>query len=256
MCARSVGACPPPSRRSTNSAGARCRAHDRRLVDQHLHLLARGALPGDGYAIPSRPSPMRCAGAGDDRQSPPLPGQLPDRVRAAAADDLMLSTAAGRESGYIAVHRYARTIRRIRRLISPPTWSDHDRAPAPVGRWGKMHPRCRLPAHRVPRFDRFVAVRDQFDPDRVFCQRLPGPGLGPDPSAASEHGGPLSVRAARPSARSSLSQAAFMASSRSCGAASRARRRSEPSCNCCRVSGVTGDLRGPRLCVRRARRSG
>ena len=33
---------------------------------------------------------------------------FPIEVRAAAADDLMLSTAAGRESGYIAVHRYAK----------------------------------------------------------------------------------------------------------------------------------------------------
>lgn len=91
---------------------------------------------------------------------------FPIEVRTAAADNLFLSTAHGRESGYIAVHRY---------------WKDRDDDYFPEaeavlaahgGRphWGKMHT---LTAdslrERYPRFDDFVAVRDRLDPDRVFA---------------------------------------------------------------------------------------
>lgn len=90
---------------------------------------------------------------------------FPVEVRAAAADELLLSTAHGRESGYIAVHRY---------------WRDPDREyfreaeailAAHAGRphWGKMNTRTADQLREVyPRFDDFVAVRDRLDPDRAF----------------------------------------------------------------------------------------
>jgi L-gulono-1,4-lactone dehydrogenase len=90
---------------------------------------------------------------------------FPVEVRAAAADDLMLSTAAGRESGYIAVHRYH---------ADPPdgyfgdveqVLVDHGGRP----HWGKMHTRDDAYLRSVyPRFDEFLAVRQELDPDRVF----------------------------------------------------------------------------------------
>ncbi len=91
---------------------------------------------------------------------------FPIEVRASAADDLWLSTASGRATGYIAAHRfwkddpteYFREIEAIMR--------DHEGRP----HWGKMHGRTAddlRPAY--PRFDDFLAVRDRLDPDRVFA---------------------------------------------------------------------------------------
>ena len=90
---------------------------------------------------------------------------FPVEVRFAAADDLWLSTAHGRASGYIAVHQY------IRR--------DHERYFAAVeaiarsvdGRphWGKLHDRDAASLRTTyPRFDDFVALRDKLDPNRIF----------------------------------------------------------------------------------------
>lgn len=91
---------------------------------------------------------------------------FPIEVRAAAADDLMLSTAHGRESGYIAVHRYWRDPEDSYFREAEAVLAAHDGRP----HWGKMHT---LTAddlrERYPRFDDFVAVRDVLDPDRLFA---------------------------------------------------------------------------------------
>jgi len=90
---------------------------------------------------------------------------FPVEVRFAAPDDLWLSTAHGRASGYIAVHQY------IRR--------DHETYFAAVeaiarsvdGRphWGKLHNRDADSLRTTyPRFDDFVALRDKLDPKRTF----------------------------------------------------------------------------------------
>ncbi|MGW6032984.1 D-arabinono-1,4-lactone oxidase [Gordonia terrae] len=94
---------------------------------------------------------------------------FPIEVRAAAADDLMLSTASGRTSGYIAVHRYHR---------DDPADSDAYFADVEAiltgfgGRphWGKMHTRDAEYLRGVySRFDEFRSVRDRYDPSRVFA---------------------------------------------------------------------------------------
>ncbi len=91
--------------------------------------------------------------------------EFPVEVRVAAGDDLWMSTAYGRDTGYLAVHRYWR--------------ADHHAYFAAVeqvmqgfgGRphWGKLHT---LDAgalrQRYPRFDDFVALRDRLDPERRF----------------------------------------------------------------------------------------
>ncbi|NDK90848.1 FAD-binding protein [Gordonia desulfuricans] len=93
---------------------------------------------------------------------------FPIEVRAAAADDLMLSTASGRNSGYIAVHRYinddaadtAAYFADVEAIMTA-----HDGRP----HWGKMHTRdAAYLRSAYPRFDEFLAVRDRLDPDRVF----------------------------------------------------------------------------------------
>jgi FAD/FMN-containing dehydrogenase len=90
---------------------------------------------------------------------------FPVEVRSAAADDTWLSTAFGRETGYIAVHRYFRErpdayFRAVEEIMSA-----HDGRP----HWGKMHYRDAASLQALyPRFDDFLAVRDRLDPDRLF----------------------------------------------------------------------------------------
>jgi FAD-linked oxidoreductase len=101
---------------------------------------------------------------------------FPVEVRATAADDTWLSTAYGRESGYIAVHRYYREdpteyFDAVERIMLAHEGRPH---------WGKMHG---LGAddlrERYPRFDDFLAVRDRLDPDRVFANAYLRRVLGP-----------------------------------------------------------------------------
>ncbi|MGW0039990.1 D-arabinono-1,4-lactone oxidase [Gordonia sp. NPDC003376] len=93
---------------------------------------------------------------------------FPIEVRAAAADDLMVSTASGRTSGYIAVHRYvnddsadtAAYFADVEAIMTAREGRPH---------WGKMHTRDADYLRSVyPRFDDFLAIRDRLDPDRVF----------------------------------------------------------------------------------------
>ena len=90
---------------------------------------------------------------------------FPIEVRSAAADDLWMSTASGRASGYIAFHRYHREdpteyFRTIEHIMKTYGGRPH---------WGKMHNRDAESLRAAyPRFDDFVAVRDRLDPQRVF----------------------------------------------------------------------------------------
>ena len=93
---------------------------------------------------------------------------FPIEVRAAAADGLMLSTASGRDSGYIAVHRYHRDhpgatqayFRDVEDIMVAHEGRPH---------WGKMHTRDADYLRGVyPRFGDFLDVRDRLDPDRTF----------------------------------------------------------------------------------------
>lgn len=90
---------------------------------------------------------------------------FPVEVRVASADDLWLSTAQGRPTGYIAVHRYWRE--------DPTEYFDaveqimlrHEGRP----HWGKMHSLDAAQLReRYPRFDDFTALRDRLDPTRMF----------------------------------------------------------------------------------------
>ncbi|MCW4457940.1 D-arabinono-1,4-lactone oxidase [Microbacterium sp. MPKO10] len=90
---------------------------------------------------------------------------FPVEVRFAASDDLWMSTATGRETGYIAVHRYVRDapaeyFRAVEEIMRERDGRPH---------WGKMHWRdAESLRSTYPRFDDFVAVRDRLDPARLF----------------------------------------------------------------------------------------
>jgi len=91
---------------------------------------------------------------------------FPIEVRSSAADELWLSTASGRATGYVAVHRYYREdpaeyFREVEAFMRA-----HDGRP----HWGKLHYRTAEDlGPSYPRFDDFIAVRNQLDPDRLFA---------------------------------------------------------------------------------------
>jgi L-gulono-1,4-lactone dehydrogenase len=99
-----------------------------------------------------------------DRSGERIP--FPIEVRVAAADDIWLSTAYGRQTGYVAIHQYHRLPHR--RYFE----AFEKIATAAGGRphWGKLHT---LGAEdlrtRYPRYDDFLAVRDRLDPHRTFA---------------------------------------------------------------------------------------
>jgi L-gulono-1,4-lactone dehydrogenase len=94
--------------------------------------------------------------------------EFPLEVRFAAEDDRWLSTAYGRASAYIAVHRYWRAdpteyFEAVEQIM-------HEHGGRP--HWGKLHTlNADQLRERYPRFDDFVAVRDRLDPDRLFRNR-------------------------------------------------------------------------------------
>jgi FAD-linked oxidoreductase len=90
---------------------------------------------------------------------------FPVEVRFAAADDRWLSTAHGRASGYIAVHRYWREDPTEYFAAVEEIMLEHDGRP----HWGKMHTLdAAALRERYPRFDDFTALRARLDPDRLF----------------------------------------------------------------------------------------
>ncbi|MCK2036182.1 FAD-binding protein [Microbacterium sp. SSW1-49] len=94
--------------------------------------------------------------------------EFPIEVRFAAEDDRWLSTAHGRASGYIAVHRYWRADPTVYFEAVEEIMLAHGGRP----HWGKLHT---LDAgqlrERYPRFDDFLALRDRLDPERRFGNR-------------------------------------------------------------------------------------
>ncbi|HNE38090.1 MAG TPA: D-arabinono-1,4-lactone oxidase, partial [Microthrixaceae bacterium] len=87
-------------------------------------------------------------------------------VRAVAADDIPLSPAHGRDTGYLAVHVYRsmpfeRYFEGVEAIMGGYGGRPH---------WGKLHflDAADL-APRYPQWERFQAVRDRLDPDRRFA---------------------------------------------------------------------------------------
>ncbi|HLM04388.1 MAG TPA: D-arabinono-1,4-lactone oxidase, partial [Blastococcus sp.] len=101
---------------------------------------------------------------------------FPVEVRLAAADDIPLSTASGRDTAYVAAHVPAGT--------DPGPWFAALEAIAgEVGgrpHWGKLHGLAAGALQtRYPRFDEFVALRDRLDPGGVLSNAYLDRVLGP-----------------------------------------------------------------------------
>ncbi|MCO7221658.1 D-arabinono-1,4-lactone oxidase [Klenkia sp. PcliD-1-E] len=132
------------------------------------------------YAVPrdAVPDLLRELGRLTELRGWRLP--IPTEVRYAAADDVPLSTAQGRDTAYVAVHVPAR---------SDPTdvFATFEGLAGEVGgrpHWGKEHGLdAAVLAQRYPRFGEFVAVRDRLDPagtlSNAYLERVLGAPAGP-----------------------------------------------------------------------------
>lgn len=115
---------------------------------------------------------------------------FPIEVRTVAADDAFLSTANGRDSGYVAVH-----------MFEGMEWRPYFEAVEQImmglgGRphWGKRHFQTAATLRdRYPDWDRFLAVRSRLDPEGVFANawtdRVLGPVLAPAGSKVGSEAG-------------------------------------------------------------------
>ena len=101
---------------------------------------------------------------------------FPVEVRVVAPDDIPLSTAHGRPTGYIAVHVYRGTpydayFQGVERIMDSYGGRPH---------WGKMHfQRAETLAPRYPRWDEFQALRARIDPEGRFTNQYLERVLGP-----------------------------------------------------------------------------
>ena len=94
------------------------------------------------------------------------PVMFPVEVRVAAADDIWLSTAYGRDTAYVAIHQY------VGLPYQEYFAAFESIATAAGGRphWGKMHTLdAQRLGERYPRFTDFLRVREETDPDRRFA---------------------------------------------------------------------------------------
>ncbi|TDD51079.1 FAD-binding protein [Kribbella antibiotica] len=90
---------------------------------------------------------------------------FPIEVRVAAADDIWLSTASGRDTAYIAIHQYHRLPHDIYFQAFESIVAEYQGRP----HWGKLHTRGAEDFRALyPHFDDFLAVRDRVDPGYAF----------------------------------------------------------------------------------------
>ena len=90
---------------------------------------------------------------------------FPVEIRHAPRDDVWLSTAADRDTVYLAFHMNARTDHTAYFTGVERVLTSYDGRP----HWGKLHTRSAEDlAATYPRFDDFVELRDRMDPDRLF----------------------------------------------------------------------------------------
>jgi L-gulonolactone oxidase len=118
------------------------------------------------YAIPRADGAEAVRAVFDLVERRRLPVLFPLEVRFGAPDDAFLSSAAGRETCYIAVHVYRGMefetyFRGVEAIMASYGGRPH---------WGKRHYRSAADLARLyPDWDRFAAVRDRLDPGRLFA---------------------------------------------------------------------------------------
>jgi len=143
------------------------------------------------YALPREHTPEAVRRVLDVIERRGFAVPFPIEVRTVAPDDAFLSTAGGRDSGFVAVHMYQGM-----------AWEQYFRAVEAImdelgGRphWGKRHfQNAETLRPRYPHWDRFQAVRAQLDPEGRFANawtdRVLGPVHPPGRSPAYQSGQP------------------------------------------------------------------
>ena len=130
------------------------------------------------YAVPSEAVPEALNRVRRLVERSGLQLSFPVEVRVVAADDIPLSTAYGRETGYLAVHVYQGTpydqyFQGVESIMDDYGGRPH---------WGKMHfQRAETLAPRYPKWDAFQAVRARLDPEGRFSNLYLDRVLGPVP---------------------------------------------------------------------------
>jgi FAD-linked oxidoreductase len=134
------------------------------------------------YALPRAQVPQAVRRVMELVERAGLAVPFPIEVRTVAPDDAFLSTAAGRDSGFVAVHMYEGM-----------EWEPYFRAVEAImdeldGRphWGKRHFQTAATLRpRYPEWERFAAVRARLDPEGRFAnawtERILGPPTPPGP---------------------------------------------------------------------------
>ncbi len=152
---------------------------DRETVDRSYRVFAsprRVRFVEMEYGVPVDALPEaleRVRAFAHRMEHPPL---FPIEVRCSAADDIALSTAEGRDSGWIAVHQYRGIpfgdyFRGVEAIMD-----DYEGRP----HWGKMHfQTADVLRERYSRWDEFAAVRSRLDPAGVFRNDYLDRVLGP-----------------------------------------------------------------------------
>jgi L-gulono-1,4-lactone dehydrogenase len=128
------------------------------------------------YAVPRADIGKALLGVRDLIDGEGLRVDFPIELRVAAADDIPLSTAHGRETAYLAVHLssgrwYEPYFRGVEAIMADFGGRPH---------WGKMHFQTAATlAPRYPEWDRFQAVRARLDPEgrfrNAYLDRILGP---------------------------------------------------------------------------------
>ena len=128
------------------------------------------------YGIPFDAVPEALERVGALIASLPFPPLFPIEVRASAADDIPLSTANGRASGWIAIHQYVGTpyeayFQGVEQIMNDYAGRPH---------WGKLHFQTAATlAGRYPEWDTFQELRTQLDPAGTFRNAYLDRVLGP-----------------------------------------------------------------------------
>ena len=164
---------PPLARMSAKALGARTWTdHSHRVFVSRRRVRCLEME----YAIPRAEAPAVLAELRRVHEANDWRAAFPVEVRVAAADDIPLSTASGRDSAYIAAHVPAGT--------DPGQWfSALEAIAGEVGgrpHWGKLHGLdASVLRTRYPRFGEFVALRDRLDPTGVLANAYLDRVLGP-----------------------------------------------------------------------------
>ncbi len=128
------------------------------------------------YGIPFDAVPDAIGRIGALVSSLPFPPLFPIEVRASAGDDIALSTANGRASGWIAVHQYIGApyesyFQGVENIMNDYAGRPH---------WGKLHfQSANTLVSRYPEWDRFQEARAELDPNGTFANAYTDRVLGP-----------------------------------------------------------------------------